>query len=140
MIRTYSYRFTEPGDLDLAIAKIKQVAQARCRVAAHALYGVNTEIDGKDLIVDIRVDGHGYFGAMVRARKEVQALGRALRMKENSITEVSNRTEPTMRNLTVSQGRSQSYANRTETRLRNRAARLARFREENEQWLAPPSP
>lgn len=140
MIRTYSYRFRQPGDLDQAIAKIKKVAQARCRIAAHALYGVSTEVDGKDLLVTIRVDGHGFYGSTVRARKEVQALGRALRMPENSITEVSNRSEPTMRNLTVSQGRAQSYDGRTATRLRNRAARLARFHEENAEWLAPPSP
>jgi hypothetical protein len=130
MIRTFRYLFSEPADLDTAAEKILRVAQHRCRVLK-GLYGVVATPEGADLVVTLRVDGHGQFGAMTRARREIEVFAKVLRMPNNSVRLVEDRPEPTMRNLTVEQGRAQSYEGRTATRLRNRAERLKRFREEN---------
>lgn len=130
MIRTFKFRFSQPAELDQAPEKISRVAQNRCRMS-RGLYGVLSEPDGADLIVTLRIDGHGQFGAMARARREVEVFAKVLRMPHNSVRMIEDRAEPTMRNLTVSQGRAQSYEGRTATRLRNRAERLKRFREEN---------
>lgn len=130
MIRTFKYLFTAPADLDTAPERILRVAQHRSRVLK-GLYGVVAAPEGKDLVVTLRVDGHGYFGARVRANREVEVFAKVLRMGAGTVTMVEDRPEPTMRNLTVPQGRAQSYEGRTATRLRNRAERLRRFREEN---------
>jgi hypothetical protein len=130
VIRTFKFLFAAPADLEAAPEKILRVAQNRCRMSK-GLYGVVSEPEGKDLVVTLRVDGHGYFGAMTRARREVEVFAKVLRMPHGSVTMVEDRTEPTMRNLRVDQGRAQSYEGRTATRLRNRAERLKRFREEN---------
>lgn len=130
MIRTFKYLFTAPADLDGAPEKILRVAQHRCRVLK-GLYGVVAVPEGKDLVVTLRVDGHGYFGARVRANREADVFAKVLRMGSGTVEMIEDRAEPTMRNLTVSQGRAQSYEGRTATRLRNRAERLRRFREEN---------
>jgi hypothetical protein len=112
-----------------------RVALNRCRLA-RGLYGVEPNIVDQDLDVTLRIGGHNQFEASSRARKEIEILARVLRMGPNTVTLMEERTEPSMRNLTVDQGRTQSYAQRTATRLRNRAERLRQFREENEQWLA----
>lgn len=141
MIRTFKYRFAAPVDPDAAPGKVKRVALNRCRLA-RGLYGVDTQlIEGTspDLEVTLRIGGHNQFEAAARARKEIHILARVLRMGPNTVTLVEERAEPSMRNLTVEQGRVQSYAERTATRLRHRAERLRRFREENEEWLAPSS-
>jgi hypothetical protein len=130
MIRTFKYLFSAPADLDEAPGKILRVAQHRCRVLK-GLYGVVAVPEGKDLVVTLRVDGHGYFGARVRANREADVFAKVLRMGSGTVEMIEDRAEPTMRNLTVSQGRAQSYEGRTATRLRNRAERLRRFREEN---------
>jgi hypothetical protein len=130
MVRTFKYLFTAPTDPDRAHDKIMPVAQKRCRLA-NGLYGVTVQPVGSDVEVTLRIDGHGYFGAAARARREVEVFAKVLRMRPNTVTLVNDQTEPTMRNLTVAQGRAQSYEDRTATRLRNRADRLRRFREEN---------
>lgn len=130
MIRTFKFLFRAPANLDAAPEKILGVAQHRCRVLK-GLYGVLAEPEGADLLVTMRVDGHGYFGAMTRARREVEVFAKVLRMGSGTVQMIADRAEPTMRNLTVHQGRAQSYEGRTATRLRNRAERLKRFREEN---------
>lgn len=127
MIRTLTYRFPLGGmDGGVAQERVKALAQARAR-RNKSLYEVLVSVvDDDSLLVNITVDGHSLWRANGIARIEAEAIARTLRVMG---TLESDTTEPTMRNLTVEQGRAQSYENRSRTVRHNRAEHLKRFRE-----------
>lgn len=135
MVRTVTFRYSMPGkDVGHAVATIKRLALFRSRLN-RGLYGVDTRIDGEDLLVSFRIDGHTYWEANGRARTEAEIVARVLRMQPGSVVLEREQTEPSMRSLTVESGRVQSYENRSETRRKNKKARLDAFRARNVEWL-----
>lgn len=131
MIRTVTYRFDLAGvDPEAAARRVQALALARAK-RNRSLYEVRTEVTGAGteataLLVHITVDGHGYWLANSTAAGEAMAIARTLRV---TATLVASETEPTMRNLTVEQGRADIYEERSRTTRQNRAERLERFRE-----------
>lgn len=126
MIRTVTYRFPLRGqDVGGAKLRVENLALARARRNKN-LYEVQVTPEGTDLVVAILVNGHDYWRANGIAQIEAETIARALRTKG---TLESSATEPTMRNLTVEQGRVMSYEDRIQTRRRNQSDRLTAFRE-----------
>ena len=126
MVRTATYRFdVTDKDAETLAKRVVALATARARIN-RSLYEVRAEVDDEGLLVHITVDGHSYWMANSVIHGEAMAVARTLRSKGTLVRE---QTEPTMRNLTVEQGRADVYEDRSRKIRQNRRERLERFKE-----------
>jgi len=133
MIRTLTYRYdltTTTVDQDQVEARITALALRRAKLN-RALYEVRVELQGAGTsalaaLVHITVDGHGYWRANGIANDEARRIAVLLRTQAMLVAEQS---EPTMRNLTVDQGRPDNGMERARAAKDNSRQRLAQFRE-----------